>query len=72
MLLLPRLLRICNQLLSVVVRYVFILLGLLSLQSPPVENTICNSADKSRVTNHLRMPSTRTRKQLFLPLYDVI
>src|SRR5258706_14313592 len=65
LLVLPRLLRICNQPLSVMVCYLFLLLVLLSLQCSPVEDTICNSANESRVTNDLRMPSTGTRKQSF-------
>ena len=65
LLVLPRLLRICNQPLLVMVCYLFLLLALLSLQCSPVEDTICNSANESRVTNDLRTPSTGTRKQSF-------
>lgn len=72
LLLLPRLLRICNQPLSVMVCYLFLLLILLCLQCSPVEDAICNSANESRVTNDLRMPSTGTRKQSFWCLYDMV
>jgi hypothetical protein len=72
LLLLPCLLRISNQSLSVVVYYVFLLLVLLSLQCSPVEDTICNSANESRVTNDLGMASTGARKQSFWCLYNVV